>query len=254
MELTQTEKQAGQRIIHAMDGLNTPEEFIQRAQEIGPHVGMLKCGKESDIKLGMPWCLETARKFGAEVFVDLKWKDIPNTMRGAAEGAAMQGAYMFNIHLDGATEAMVKAAVDGAGEYAAKQGVRKPRVIGVTILTSIGLEDLFKFGIQGTVAERVMELARFGHECGIDGVVCSGQELEYLHNAVPEEFLKVVPGISGPNTGAGSDQKRKMGPGEAIQKGATHLVIGRAISGPETYEGKMKGLYDCIKDVEANLK
>lgn len=253
MQLTESEVRAGQRIIHAMDGLATKEEFTQRAEEIGPYVGMLKCGMEADLKLGMPWCVDTARKLDAEVFVDLKWKDIPNTMRGAAEGATMQGAYMFNIHLDGATEATVKAAVDGAGEYAAKHGIRKPLVIGVTILTSICQEELNSFGIPGTIAERVVQLAKFGHECGVDGIVCSGQELEYLRDEVPAEFQKVVPGIGGPSTGAGSDQKRKMGPGEAISKGAHYLVIGRAISGAETPGGRQRGLYECIKDIEPHL-
>ncbi len=164
---------------------------------------------------------------GLPLFLDLKFHDIPNTVAGAVRAVTPLGPYMLNLHVGGGA-AMMRAALDAATDTAAKVGVRRPLVIGVTVLTSLADDDLAAVGQQGPAADQVRRLAALAQGAGLDGVVCSPQEIEMLRRDCGRDFVLVTPGIR-PAGAALGDQKRVMTPGEAIAAGADYLVIGRPI-------------------------
>jgi len=165
---------------------------------------------------------------GLPLFLDLKFHDIPNTVAGAVRAVTPLGPYMLNVHAGGGT-AMMRAALDAAADTAAKVGVRRPLVIGVTVLTSLGDDDLADVGQQGPAGEQVCRLAALAQAAGLDGVVCAPTEIELLRRDCGRDFVLVTPGIR-PAGAAAGDQKRVMSPGEAVRRGADYLVIGRPIT------------------------
>ena len=186
---------------------------------------------------------------GAEVFLGLKYHDIPNTVKGAATAATELGVYMFNVHASGG-KAMMEAAVAGAKSV----GKRMPKIIAVTILTSIDQETMNnEVGIVGSVEDEVLKLATLTQEAGLDGVVCSAADLHAIKDKLPAEFLFVTPGIKGPNVQAGADQKRVFTPGNAIHDGSSILVVGRAITGPATEEERVQAGLDVLQDMAKEL-
>ena len=162
---------------------------------------MFKIGKELFTRFG-PEVVKLVHEYGCEVFLDLKYHDIPNTVKGAANAATQLGVYMFNVHVSGGT-AMMKAAVAGATEARKTYNIRMPKIIGVTVLTSIDQRTLnTDLRISGNLEEQVLHLAKLAQQAGLDGIVCSAADLQTIKDKLPPNFLYVTPGIKGPNTAA----------------------------------------------------
>ena len=164
-----------------------------------------------------------------DIFLDLKLHDIPNTVAGAVRSAFKHGVQMMTIHTSGGREMMAKAA-EAARRTAEETGRPKPVLLGVTVLTSLKGADLEEVGQPSDVAAQVLRLAGLAKAAGLDGVVCSPQEIEALRREYGRELVIVTPGIR-PVWAAAQDQKRIMTPAEAVAKGADYLVIGRPITG-----------------------
>jgi len=195
---------------------------LECASRLDPKLCRVKVGKELFVAEG-PGVVSRLQERGYEVFLDLKFHDIPNTVAGACRAAARLGVWMMNVHASGG-EAMMRAARE------AIEGVaRPPLLIAVTILTSLSQEDLGRVGFSGEVGENVERLARLARFCGLDGVVCSAQEARGLRVATGPDFTLVTPGIRLPDAGK-DDQQRVMTPRAAVQAGANYLVIGRPIT------------------------
>ena len=195
----------------------------QLAERVRGCVGGLKLGLEYFNAHG-PDGVRPFLDSGLPVFLDLKYHDIPNTVAGACRAAAGLGVSILNVHAQGGA-AMMRAALD-----AAKSVSPSTRVIAVTMLTSLGDEDLPSLGLMPPVADQVLRLAALAQQCGLDGVVCSAQEIARLRQELGPDFLLVVPGIR-PEGAALGDQRRVMGPAQARDAGADVLVIGRPITG-----------------------
>lgn len=166
--------------------------------------------------------VETLRKRGFHVFLDLKLHDIPNTVAGAVRSATQAGASLLTIHAGGGP-AMMSAAADAASAY------ESPRLLAVTVLTSMDAHQLTSVGVTSSPAEQVLRLARLAKQSGIDGMVCSAEEVGTLRAELGKETLLVVPGIRPAGSDAG-DQKRIATPSAAIHSGASMLVVGRPIT------------------------
>jgi len=164
-----------------------------------------------------------------DIFLDLKLHDIPNTVAGAVRAAVRHGVQMMTIHASGGRDMMARAA-EAARETAEAENVERPLLLGVTILTSLKSAELNEVGMKPDVAEQVLRLAGLAKSAGMDGVVCSPQEIELIRKEHGRDLLIVTPGIR-PAWAAVQDQKRIMTPAEAIRKGADYLVIGRPITG-----------------------
>jgi orotidine-5'-phosphate decarboxylase len=182
----------------------------------------VKVGKELFTAAG-PDVVRALQDLGFEIFLDLKYHDIPNTVAGACRAAAKLGVWMLNVHASGG-EAMMRAAREALAGLA-----RPPLLIAVTILTSLSQEDLARIGLAGSVEENVERLARLARACGLDGVVCSAQEASALRRATGPDFTLVTPGIRLADANA-DDQSRVVTPVEAVRLGADYLVIGRPIT------------------------
>jgi orotidine-5'-phosphate decarboxylase len=192
------------------------------AESLRGAVGGLKLGLEFFNAHG-PAGVQPFVEMGLPVFLDLKYHDIPNTVAGACRAAAQLGVSILNVHAQGGM-AMMKAAAE-----AAKSVSPATRLIAVTMLTSIGDEDLPSLGLAPPVGDQVLRLAALAQASGLDGVVCSAHEIARLRAELGPDFLLVVPGIR-PAGSAVGDQKRVMGPKEACDAGASILVIGRPIT------------------------
>ena len=211
----------GARIIVALDYASA-EPALALARRLDPAHCRLKVGKQLFTRAG-PDVVGRLQERGFEVFLDLKFHDIPNTVAGACRAAAELGVWMTNVHASGGRR-MLEAARESVDAVA-----KPPLLIAVTLLTSLDAEDLRDTGIGGKPAEQVTRLAKLAHACGLDGVVCSPKELESLATAVPDSFLRVTPGVR-PAGNADGDQKRVATPTRAIADGAHYLVIGRPIT------------------------
>mmetsp|Transcript_52145 Transcript_52145/g.86486 ORF Transcript_52145/g.86486 Transcript_52145/m.86486 type:complete len:248 (+) Transcript_52145:18-761(+) len=168
---------------------------------------------------------------GASIFLDLKFHDIPNTVAGAIRAVVPLRPALINVHAGGGPE-MMSAAASAAREAAEKLGIPRPRVLAVTVLTSLDQSDLQAVGQTCPVEDQVVRLAKLAQQCGMDGVVCSAKEIKLIRTACGPDFALVVPGIR-PVGDSQSDQKRVMAPGEAMAAGATSLVVGRPITASE---------------------
>ncbi len=188
-------------------------------------VGGVKLGKEFFTALG-PDGVRAVGALGMAVFLDLKFHDIPATVAGAVRAAMALKPFMINVHASGGA-AMMQAAADAAAD-----GPDRPLVVAVTVLTSLGDEDLAAVGVDGDAASQVLRLAELAKRSGLDGVVCSAREAEALRAGLGTDFKLVVPGIR-PDWAAADDQKRIVTPADAIANGADYLVIGRPITAAE---------------------
>jgi orotidine-5'-phosphate decarboxylase len=166
---------------------------------------------------------------GEKVFLDLKFHDIPNTVRAAAREAAELGVSMFNVHASGGHK-MMEAAREGVRSATVERGdAKRPLVLAVTVLTSLSNDDLDELGVAGTPEDAVVRLARLAQRAGLDGVVASPREIAALRRACGPRFVIVTPGIR-PAATASNDQARIATPASAIQAGADYLVVGRPIT------------------------
>ncbi len=213
------------KIIVALDfsDARAAQEMVAR---LDPALCRVKVGKELFTAAG-PALVENLVTRGFGVFLDLKFHDIPNTVASACKAAAQLGVWMMNVHASGG-RAMMQAARE-ALESAQAGGTRRPKLIAVTVLTSMGQSDLADIGMQGSPAEAVLRLAQLAQGAGLDGVVCSAQEAALLRGACGAGFNLVTPGIR-PADGVQGDQKRVMTPRAAVDAGADYLVIGRPIT------------------------
>ncbi|MGM8852153.1 orotidine-5'-phosphate decarboxylase [Salinicola halophyticus] len=208
-------------LIIALDYADLPSA-LQLADALDPARCRVKIGKELFTRVG-PSAIDALHQRGFEIFLDLKFHDIPNTVAGAVEAAADQGVWMVNVHAAGGRR-MMEASV----ERLAQRGL-KTHLIAVTVLTSMSDDELEETGVAGNALSQVERLARLTQESGLDGVVCSARESARLRELCGERFLKVTPGIR-PATADRGDQRRVMTPDAAMAAGSTHLVIGRAVT------------------------
>ena len=211
-------------IIVALD-YPSADQALAMARQLDPKHCRVKVGKELYTRCG-PAILESLHSLGFQVFLDLKFHDIPNTTANAVGVAADMGVWMVNVHASGG-EAMMKACVEKLSGYQAP-----PLLIAVTVLTSMQQSDLKGIGIERTPLEHVQALAKLSAESGMDGVVCSSHEAASLKSMLGNDFKLVTPGIR-PAFAQANDQKRIMTPAEALTAGSDYLVIGRPITQAE---------------------
>ena len=211
----------GPRVIVALD-YAVAAEALAFAQRLDPQRCRVKVGKELFTVAG-PALVEQLVTRGFDVFLDLKYHDIPNTVASACKSAAALGVWMMNVHAGGG-RAMMQAAREALAGLS-----RRPKLIAVTVLTSLGEDDLRETGHTEKPRQLVERLARLAAACGMDGVVCSAQEAALLRRACGPEFCLVAPGIRLADAAA-DDQKRIVTPQVAIHDGADYLVIGRPIT------------------------
>lgn len=209
------------RIIVALDYPDAASA-LALTERLSPELCRLKVGKELFTAAGPALVAALARR-GFAVFLDLKFHDIPNTVAQACRAAAGLGVWMLNVHALGGREMMeaARAALDGADG--------RPKLVAVTILTSLARDDLVQVGISGEPAEAALRLAGLARQAGLDGVVCSAQEAAVVRAVCGESFLRVTPGIRMPE-GSADDQKRVVTPRAAIEAGASYLVVGRPVT------------------------
>ena len=204
--------------------LDYPEasSALDLAQRLSPDLCRLKVGKELFTSSG-PALVEQLQKLDYEVFLDLKFHDIPNTVAGAVRAAAQLGVWMVNVHVSGGRR-MMEAAGEALATFA-----QKPLLIGVTVLTSTSDEELREMGYTELSQERVLRLAALAADSGLDGVVCSALEATALRQVHGSEFCLVTPGIRLSGDDA-ADQRRVTTPADALAMGSDYLVIGRSIT------------------------
>ena len=225
-------------IVVALD-FDTKDEALALIDRLDPELCRLKIGKEMFTHFGPEFVKEVHAK-GFDVFLDLKFHDIPNTVAKAVKAAADLGVWMVNIHASGGSK-MMRAAREILEPY----GDKAPLLIAVTVLTSMSEEDLADLGIEKSPQEQVKFLAGLADKAGMDGVVCSAQEATMLKQAYGENFKLVTPGIRTADASA-DDQKRIMTPERAVEAGSDYLVIGRAITKSDNPIQTMKGIYASL--------
>ena len=190
--------------------------------------GMFKVGMQLFTAAG-PDIVRRITGLGERVFLDLKFHDIPNTVAGAGVEAARLGVSIFNVHAPGGS-AMMRATAEAVGEAAAREGLARPVILGVTVLTSLDQQALAEVGIACPVEEEVVRLARLCEASGLDGVVASPQEIAAVRGALGGPgFVVLTPGLR-PRGAARDDQSRVMTPAEAVRAGADYLVVGRPVT------------------------
>ena len=219
-------KAARDKLIFALDA-NNYEEALSWVELLSGHVGMFKVGKELFTAVG-PKIIESIKKKGQKVFLDLKYHDIPNTVARAAEASVRLNVDMFNVHASGGSQ-MIKETVSAARACADKLGTARPILLAVTVLTSLNNSDLTEIGFQKNTKELVLQLAKLAHTAGASGVVASAQDIAMLRENFGDKFVIVTPGIRSARATTKDDQKRTLSAYEAMKAGADYLVVGRPI-------------------------
>ncbi len=229
------------RIIIALDYAD-PVQALDLVSGLSPQYCRLKVGKELFTRAG-PVVVDKLVGAGFDIFLDLKFHDIAHTVAQACVAAADLGVWMVNVHALGGRKMMEAAreAIDSASHH--------PRLIAVTVLTSLDGQDMREIGLPGTPYENVLRLAALAKQSGLDGVVCSPQEVEDVRHAQGAEFCLVTPGIR-PHGAGPNDQRRIMTPADALRNGADYLVIGRPIT---EAEDPLRALLEIQAEVAAAL-
>ncbi len=229
------------KIIVAID---KPDADAARAlaNALDPTLCRVKIGKESFVAAG-PQLVENFQNRGFSVFLDLKFHDIPNSVAEACKAAARLGVWMVNVHASGG-RAMMQAA-----RSAIDNSLSKPKLIGVTVLTSLQETELNEIGVPGKLDDQVLRLAKLSAECGLDGVVCSALEAVALRREIGSEFLLVTPGIRLPSASK-DDQIRIVTPQDALRAGASYLVIGRPITAAIDPRAALEEIYRMTREKE----
>ncbi|MFW6264489.1 MAG: orotidine-5'-phosphate decarboxylase [Bacillota bacterium] len=235
---------ARKKLIVALD-TSDEVKLKKLLDELGDTVDIFKVGLEQYLA-SRGKVLDLLKKKGKQVFLDLKFHDIPNTMAAAARRAVNEKVWMFNIHVTG-SEAM-RQVMAAARDEAEKLGIECPKVIGVTVLTSLSDEDLRELGYQTTAAESVITRAKLAKEAGLSGVVSSAKEADSIKKEVGNDFMTVCPGVR-PIWASKGDQKRIMTPSAAISEGADYLVVGRPITQAEVPAEAAKKILSEMEDV-----
>ena len=214
------------KMILALDVAES-DHALEIVDKFKDYINIYKVGLELFTTAG-PGIVEEIQKRGKKVFLDLKFHDIPNTVTKAALSATRLGVYMFNVHASGGFEMMRKCR-DSVVEMCLKENLERPKILGVTVLTSLSKEILTdELGIQYGLRTHVRHLSSLALKAGLDGVVASAREVELIRNHCGKGFIIVTPGIR-PSWTPPDDQKRTLTPKEAIREGSDYLVIGRAV-------------------------
>ncbi|MEW8469400.1 MAG: orotidine-5'-phosphate decarboxylase [Candidatus Thiodiazotropha sp.] len=229
------------RVIVALD---YPDQgkALALVERLDPSLCRLKVGKEMFTRLG-PSFVELLRGRGFDLFLDLKFHDIPNTVAAACDAAADLGVWMINLHASGGRRMMETA------RERLEARTQRPLLVAVTILTSLTDEEIHEIGFAGDPADNVSRLARLTRQAGLDGVVCSPREAQMLRRDLADEFLLVTPGVR-PRQAERDDQRRVMTPAEAIRAGSSYLVVGRPITGAAD---PVAALQSINQEIAANL-
>ena len=244
--MTDQAKSPKDRLIFALDvgDLDSAERLIG---EVAPHVGMFKLGSQLFTSVG-PMVLDLVYGMGAEVFLDLKFHDIPATVGRAAREAARLRTKMFTVHALGGPK-MIQETAQTLMQMTLVPGMEKPIILGVTILTSHSRDDLEAIGIQGPLEDASRRLAKLAVENGAEGIVASAQEVPMLRELLPADTVIVTPGIR-PTGDAHGDQSRVVTPGKAIAAGASYLVVGRPIRDAKNPAEAAQRIVDEIGEAE----
>jgi orotidine-5'-phosphate decarboxylase len=213
------------RIIVALD-VDSLAEARRVVRLLAPHVQCFKIGKQLFVAAG-PEVVRVVQRSGRDVFLDLKFHDIPNTVAAAVVEAARLGVRFVDVHASGGSD-MMRAARDEVARRCRAERLRRPLLLAVTVLTSLDASDLAAVGVSATPERQVLRLARLAAGSGMDGVICSPHEIAPLRRALGRRVTIVTPGVR-PAGAAVADQKRVLTPGKAIAAGADYLVIGRPI-------------------------
>ncbi len=226
------------KVIVALDYANEVDAlaFVER---VSPELCRLKVGKEMFTLFG-PAFVRTLVNKGFDVFLDLKFHDIPNTVAKAVAASAELGVWMVNVHASGGLR-MMTAAKEALQPY----GERAPHLIAVTVLTSMEQDELARVGVSGPLQDHVLRLAALTQEAGLDGVVCSAQEASLLKSRLGQDFKLITPGIRPAGAELG-DQRRVLTPVEACAQGSDYLVIGRPITQASDPAATLKSINDSL--------
>lgn len=216
---------ARRKLIFALD-VGTIAEADELITLLGDSVGMFKVGKQLFMSSGPP-VIKHVNERGSEVFLDLKFHDIPRTVARAAMEATRLGVSIFNLHASGSA-AMMREAVRSVDRVCRTENLERPRMLAVTVLTSIDAGDLRTIGVDGELDDQVVRLALLARDSGMDGVVASPHEIGAIRGACGGDFIVLTPGIRPAGSDQG-DQKRTAGPADAIRRGADYVVVGRPI-------------------------
>ena len=226
LELVRKRASMRERLIVALD-VDTLAQATDLVRLLGPEAGMFKIGKQLFTHAG-PQAVRLIQELGGEIFLDLKFHDIPNTVAKAAIEATRLGVKMFNVHASGSLE-MMRTTEKEVRRVCRQEKRRKPITLAVTVLTSLNQDDLQRVGVQRKVADQVVRLALLTKEAGMDGVVASPHEVADIRAACGRRFVIVTPGIR-PADGNHNDQQRVMTPGDAVRAGVDYIVVGRPIT------------------------
>jgi orotidine-5'-phosphate decarboxylase len=226
-------------VIVALDFADA-QQALTLAGQLDPEQCRLKVGKELFTRSG-PVLVEALINLGFDVFLDLKFHDIPNTVARACQAAADLGVWMVNVHAAGGRRMMV-AAREALASYA-----QPPQLIAVTVLTSLADEELAEIGFSGSAADNAVRLAGLVQQCGLDGVVCSSREVGAMRERFGPGFRLVTPGIR-PSGSQADDQRRIMTPRQAIEAGADYLVIGRPITAAADPLAALQAIQTEVRD------
>ena len=227
------------KVIVALD-FPDADSALEFSRKLSPDLCRLKVGKELFTAAG-PELVSRLVDAGFDLFLDLKYHDIPNTVNAACAAAARLGVWMLNVHALGG-ENMLRAAREGI-----EVSARRPYLLAVTVLTSMAQDDLQALGIEMPLPQLVQRLARLGADCGLDGVVCSAREASALRRELGAGALLVTPGIR-PQWAAADDQQRIVTPEQALADGASYLVIGRPVTRHEDPVAALRKINESISD------
>ena len=244
LELVRRHGSMRERLIVALDvdNLEQAEELVRL---LAREVGMFKIGKQLFTHAG-PQAVRLIQHLGGGVFLDLKFHDIPNTVAKAAIEATRLGVKLFNVHASGSLEMMRTTAKD-VERVCGRTQLRRPIMLAVTVLTSLGQDDLQRVGVEHKVADQVVRLALLTKEAGMDGVVASPHEVADIRAACGRRFVIVTPGIR-PAEANRNDQQRVMTPSQAIRAGVDYIVVGRPILEAKDPVGAARAIVADMED------
>lgn len=235
------------KLIVALD-YATAQDAMALVNQLGDAVSYYKVGLELFLN-SRGSVIDQLKSQGKKVFLDLKFHDIPNTVAQATAWAASLGVDMFTLHASGGEE-MMRVSVEKVQEVCAKQNLKMPNMVGVTILTSFDETGIAKVGYRNGIAETALNLAKLCQEANMSGVVCSPHEAKQIKEACGKDFMTVCPGIR-PAWAAAGDQKRITTPADAIRIGVDHMVVGRPIT---KAENPQEAAFKIIEEIGGAMK